>query len=235
MWSLTIAATLALIVLCLGLGLLAALSSLSVSVNMDATHVLGSESLNGRNPKNITIVDSSAHRAQLNDIAELTRAYVIGRDVTFPLAANGIGGYDNASISHLSDVRQVIFIALWAIFGASVLNILLILYALKAKKLRGYLRGSMIAGILVLVMVVIAAVLALLDFSSLFMQFHQLLFAAGTWTFSAESLLIQAFPLDFWVRELAIWVVISVFCAVFCLILGVCTRKRVAKSGFSVN
>ena len=235
MWLLTALVAAALVVLCVGLGLLCALSSVSVRVNMDATHILAGAPLNGRNVENLTLVSTPRRAVELNRVAELTRQYVIGRNVTLPRAANGVEGYDSSSVSHLRDVRVVIVAALWVILGASALNLLALLYALKARKLRGYLRGCTFAGATVLFVALVAGVCALLDFNTLFTKFHGLFFASGTWTFPAESLLIQTFPLDFWVRELVIWVVISVFCAVFSLILGVYTRKRVAKTGFSVN
>ena len=235
MWFLTLIVTAVLIILCIGMGLLGALSSYVVSANVVATHPLSSEPLKDRSPDNITIVDTEERRAYFMSVAEMTRGFVIGKHVTLPQADNGIDGYDENSRSHLRDVQRVIVDALWVILAASVVNIVVLLYALKARKLRGYTRGCLFAGAAVLAFGAVAAMAALLDFSALFAQFHGIFFASGTWTFPAESLLIQTFPLDFWVRELVIWVGISAFCAVICLILGLCTRKRVAKSGFSVN
>ena len=55
------------------------------------------------------------------------------------------------------------------------------------------------------VIVVLGAVAGLLNFDALFTWFHGLFFAAGTWEFPADSLLIEVFPEPFWSTAAAVW------------------------------
>ena len=50
-------------------------------------------------------------------------------------------------------------------------------------------------------------------------------FAAGTWTFSWDSLLICMYPPEFWVGMGAIWLVVTVACCVVCITIGRLLRK----------
>lgn len=55
------------------------------------------------------------------------------------------------------------------------------------------------AGVSVLAVFALLAAWVAIDFDGFFAQFHSLFFAAGTWTFSWDSLLICMYPPEFWV------------------------------------
>ena len=44
----------------------------------------------------------------------------------------------------------------------------------------------------------------------LFTTFHGVFFAAGTWTFPSDSLLIRLFPESFWIAAAAAWAALVV-------------------------
>ena len=46
---------------------------------------------------------------------------------------------------------------------------------------------------------------ALLDFDAAFAAFHAIFFESGTWTFAADSLIIQLFPVRFWAARGLRW------------------------------
>ena len=81
------------------------------------------------------------------------------------------------------------------------------------------------AGVSVLAVFALLAVWVAIDFDGFFAQFHSLFFAAGTWTFSWDSLLICMYPPEFWVGMGAIWLVVTVACCVVCITIGRLLRK----------
>ena len=81
------------------------------------------------------------------------------------------------------------------------------------------------AGVSVLAVFALLAAWVAIDFDGFFAQFHSLFFAAGTWTFSWDSLLICMYPPEFWVGMGVIWLVVTVACCVVCITIGRLLRK----------
>lgn len=81
--------------------------------------------------------------------------------------------------------------------------------------------GAMIlAGTLVVAIIGALGVWAVVDFDGLFTWMHSLFFANGTWTFSADSLLIQLFPEAFWAAMAGLWIVSSLILAAIVTFVG---------------
>lgn len=160
----------------------------------------------------VTRVDSSALTG-LSDtrtlqLAEEVRVYVsTPRPVPLPPTVDGRDGFDERQASHLDDVRVVIV-------GASRLTWILLAGAIAwiaAAVWRGGLVRATLAeamragGIGLLAVIALAAVAGAVDFDALFTGFHGLFFAQGTWQFYDSDLIIQLFPLGFWVLGGAVW------------------------------
>ena len=126
------------------------------------------------------------------------------------------------AVSHLDDVFGVVQAAKWWLLAAVVAACV----GCTATAFRGGKRllGRVLAGAGVSVLVLLAAWVAI-DFDGFFAQFHSLFFAAGTWTFSWDSLLICMYPPEFWVGMGAIWLVVTVACCVVCITIGRLLRK----------
>ena len=62
-----------------------------------------------------------------------------------------------------------------------------------------------VAGLSSIAFPLVVGVAGALSFDLLFAGFHSLFFAAGTWTFPYDSLLIQLFPEEFWVYSGLAW------------------------------
>jgi integral membrane protein (TIGR01906 family) len=99
----------------------------------------------------------------------------------------------------MSDVRSL--------FRTALLLQLLVVLALVAGALacgrsrawrsvvpRGLLAGSLVT----LGVAVLAVPVILLGFDGLFLRFHELFFAAGTWRFSTSDTLLRLYPERFW-------------------------------------
>lgn len=138
-----------------------------------------------------------------------------------PATWKGQPAFDAAAVSHLMDVRRVFSAARLAV---GVVALLLATYVGWCVALRrfGPLSRGMTAGSALLAGGMALALLAgLLSFDALFTAFHGLFFAAGTWTFPADSLLIRLFPERFWAVSGAVWAGLTVAGAV---VLALCAR-----------
>ncbi len=106
--------------------------------------------------------------------------------------------YTSSELSHLQDVKAVMNTANLVFYITLLAAIFLLTYSFRDKKqVIRLLRWGGIATI-IFILIILAAIL--ISFSYTFTLFHQLFFPQGNWLFSADSLLIQAFPLEFFVR-----------------------------------
>lgn len=138
-----------------------------------------------------------------------------------PSQWRGQPAFDAAAVSHLMDVRKVISAARAAV---GVLALVLALYVswCVAKRRIDALTGGMRWGAWLLgSATVLAVVVAVTSFDVLFTAFHGIFFAAGTWTFPEDSLLIRLFPERFWMASGGVWAALNVVGAA---VLGVGAR-----------
>jgi integral membrane protein (TIGR01906 family) len=107
--------------------------------------------------------------------------------------------YNSEEISHMVDVKHVTD----AIRGVSwiatviVLGGLAVLLARPETRPMGY-RALYYGGVATTVILLALALFILLGWSIFFVQFHELLFPPGTWTFAYTDSLIRLFPEKFW-------------------------------------
>ncbi|NQV91473.1 DUF1461 domain-containing protein [Candidatus Woesearchaeota archaeon] len=125
--------------------------------------------------------------------------------------------YEENAVSHMYDVKKVFFYA-DVMFYVSLLILTLFLthYRKKIKKISEFLNyggWTTIIGLGSLLM------FALIGFNTLFTWFHRIFFPQGNWMFDAESLLIQTFPIEFFVSmSLKIFILALVFGIVFIVV-----------------
>lgn len=124
------------------------------------------------------------------------------------------------AISHLDDVYDVIAKVRWialAMIAIAIAALAHVLVRMGKKPLAWVLRVS---GLLVVTAFATFAVCAIVDFDGFFTLFHSLFFAEGTWTFSADSLLICMYPLPFWMGMGAIWLGTTAVACLACFFLA---------------
>jgi hypothetical protein len=120
-------------------------------------------------------------------------------------------GLTDDELSHLADVRSVFELGARLTAGAVVLLLVTLvpgpagsrIVRLGAAAGRALVAGAALAAVLV--------ALGALAFEPLFAGFHAIFFAAGTWVFPADSLLIVTFPERFWALGAAAWAALTVF------------------------
>lgn len=127
---------------------------------------------------------------------------------------------DADALDHLDDVFSVvstartvcIVLAVIALFGC------VLIAATKGRASAG--KTIMASPVIVLLLFAALALWVVIDFNSFFTALHSLFFTEGTWTFSADSLLIRMYPQGFWVGMGVIWLATTAASCIICLILG---------------
>ncbi len=105
--------------------------------------------------------------------------------------------FTELEISHLQDVKKVMKYADYLFYlMLSVVTAMITIYR-KDKVFLLHLLNY--GGKVTIAAVLLVGVSALLSFDQVFAAFHKIFFPQGNWTFAADSMLIQTFPLDFFV------------------------------------
>jgi integral membrane protein (TIGR01906 family) len=107
--------------------------------------------------------------------------------------------YNEAEIGHMIDVKNVADAMKWIaiVSGGIVVIGLAVLLVPQASRLYGW-RTVMLAGLGTVIILAAIALFILIGWSTFFVQFHELLFPPGTWTFAFTDSLIRLFPEQFW-------------------------------------
>jgi integral membrane protein (TIGR01906 family) len=154
---------------------------------------------------------SGLSAADVSRLSDQVRALVADDDYDpLPAVWKGRPAFDQAAVSHLLDVRRVLAGARGATGVTAALLVIYFGWGIATGRLRRLRLGMLWAGGVLVVVVALAALAALVDFESFFAAFHGLFFAAGTWTFPADSMLIQLFPERFWAASGAAWAALCV-------------------------
>jgi integral membrane protein (TIGR01906 family) len=164
--------------------------------------------------------------ARVRAVAEEVRFFVSHRDApALPAVVDGAPGFDESSVSHLEDVRDVVIGARWVTLLATLILGVTAAEAVSRGELMGVSGGLRTAGWSTLGAVLIAAAAGTLDFDTFFSAFHGVFFEAGTWTFPADALIIRVFPLPFWSSAAVAWAVLSLLIAAMLIAAGFVGRR----------
>lgn len=107
--------------------------------------------------------------------------------------------YNTAEISHMIDVKNVSDTIRFAWLAAALVVVSggLVLLARSKTAVYGW-RAIMAGGLLTVAILLGIALFILLAWDIFFVQFHELLFPPGSWTFAYTDGLIRLFPEQFW-------------------------------------
>jgi hypothetical protein len=162
----------------------------------------------------------SADRTGLGLDGTLETAEHVRRFVTdpaappLPVTIGGRPAYDEAAVSHLADVRDVLAPARWLASGLALAASVWTLVRRRTRAGRAVVASALYgAGWSLLVIGGVAVLAGAADFDALFAWFHSLFFASGTWLFPEGALLIEVFPLPFWVASGAVWGLVIISCS----------------------
>lgn len=188
----TAVAGLVLAVACLGIALLPLTTPLAVRTVATAVHAERGSGLS---------------LTTTLEAAESVRRFVLDRDApALPSTLEGREAFDERAVSHLVDVRGVILPARTLTFVLALLGVAWIAARRRTPAGQRALRAAAASAVGLLGgTALLAGAVGVLDFDALFTWFHGLFFAEGTWLFPSDALLIQLFPLPFWVTMGALW------------------------------
>lgn len=136
---------------------------------------------------------------------------------------------DASAIVHLDEVNDVVSAARMPILGCTMIAAfcLMALVMMFGPVAAG--RALLFGGAATLALFAVLGIWGLFGFDALFAWMHSLFFADGTWVFPADSLLIQMYPIGFWMGMGAWWLASSCVVAVASIVIGaVIIRKKAA-------
>jgi integral membrane protein (TIGR01906 family) len=111
---------------------------------------------------------------------------------------NGQPVYNARELSHMVDVKNTVTAALNVWYGSLIVLAVLGVWAWLGGWRKEYKRGLGRGGWLTVILLGTIVLLVMLSFGLVFVAFHNVFFAAGTWTFEYSDTLIRLFPERFW-------------------------------------
>jgi len=112
--------------------------------------------------------------------------------------ANGDPLYRPEELSHMQDVKNVIQSALTVWYVLLGLMIAIVIWFASMGNWRQLAKALRTGSWLTVGLIAFIIVMVVINFDTLFTQFHKLFFADGTWQFYLNDTLIRLFPLPFW-------------------------------------
>jgi integral membrane protein (TIGR01906 family) len=106
--------------------------------------------------------------------------------------------YNERELGHMLDVKMVVQEALKVLYAGVVILAILGVWAWFGKWWGGYLNGLGRGGWLTVILLGGIILFVLVAFGVIFVFFHEIFFASGTWTFYYSDSLIRMFPERFW-------------------------------------
>lgn len=107
--------------------------------------------------------------------------------------------YNSRELKHMLDVQDVFQIVsqLWSLAIVLLLVILLIFW-LQKKSWPTFISAVKMGSLVTAGIIAVVGLLAVLAWKMWFLVFHEVFFAAGSWTFNFSDTLIRLFPEKFW-------------------------------------
>lgn len=141
------------------------------------------------------------------------------------LSRSSVAFFTENEISHMVDVRNLIFKILLLFYGSLIVLIvlLILLFLLERKHIKRF-RGTglvfLVSSSVVLFIFIILYILSM-NFSHLFDNFHLLFFPQGNFMFESNSLLITLFPFNFFYQYFTRLVIGSIVLSLIFLFIGI--------------
>lgn len=198
-------------------------ASFSLVLTKPVTHILADAFVNDE-------LSVLSHE-DLVQTADSVRAYALGeRGAELPLGDDDRISFDQDMLDHLIDVRTVFQ---GVLLIAAVLTVLVpvacVLYS-RTWGRRPLGRVLTAGGIVPVAVALLLGSVGAFNFDALFVGMHSLFFQDGTWTFPADSLLICALPIPFWIGAALTWVVaLIVICVVIVIVGRILGRENLSR------
>ena len=113
--------------------------------------------------------------------------------------------YNDRELSHMYDVKVVVRYAALGFLVAILVLVGLGFWAKRCDWWPNFKKALSYGGWLTVGLITALLVYVAINFNALFITFHEIFFASGTWVFRFSDSLIRLFPVVFW-RDAFIWV-----------------------------
>lgn len=113
--------------------------------------------------------------------------------------------YNDRELHHMVDAKVIARYAIWFLWGSLIFIFGMGYWAKKSKGWQEFKIALARGGWLTVGLVIILLIYVALNFNQLFITFHEIFFASGTWVFRFSDSLIRLFPVNFW-RDAFIWI-----------------------------
>jgi len=134
--------------------------------------------------------------------------------------------YNDRELEHMVDVKNVMRVAMVVLAAGLAILFILAIWAWRRKWQESYLKGLERGGVLILVLFGLVVLFFLVAFNYSFVIFHELFFAAGTWTFLYSDTLIRLFPERFWQDTFVIGGGLSILLGIVVYFVARSVRRR---------
>ncbi len=172
-----------------------------------------------------------ADHEYLVTIAMAVRDFSLGNDAAaFPLGSDYRTAMTPDALQHLLDVRTVFIACEIAAAVLCAALVVLCILVVRHSGARHLARPLIIGGAVPLAAAALLGAAVAIDFYAFFAWMHSLFFAAGTWTFPADSLLIRALPTGFWTGCAVVWAICMALLCIASLVTGILLKRRGRKT-----
>ena len=113
--------------------------------------------------------------------------------------------YNDRELHHMVDAKVIARYAMWFLWGSILFLLGIGYWARKSDWWKNFLKALSWGGWLTVGLITILLIYVALNFNSLFVTFHEIFFASGTWVFRFSDSLIRLFPVVFW-RDAFVWI-----------------------------
>jgi len=113
--------------------------------------------------------------------------------------------YNERELRHMHDVKIVVEAAMVVLLGSLLFEIALGFWSYKSSNWREFTASVSRGGWLTVGIIFAVLTYLVLNFNSLFTNFHKVFFEGDTWLFRYSDTLIRLFPIRFW-RDAFIWI-----------------------------
>lgn len=113
--------------------------------------------------------------------------------------------YNDRELHHMVDAKVIARYAMWFLWGSIFFILGMGYWAYKSDGWQAYKQALSRGGWLTVGLIAILLIYVAVNFNSLFITFHEIFFASGTWVFKFSDSLIRLFPVTFW-RDAFVWI-----------------------------
>jgi integral membrane protein (TIGR01906 family) len=141
--------------------------------------------------------------------ADISRQYLLNRESIDFLADRKIDDniplYNQRELRHMDDVKVIVRGAMVFLYSSIFFLLVVGIWSRSTGRWKDFTNAITTGGWLTVGLILLIFVYLIINFRSLFTNFHRIFFEGDTWLFQYSDTLIRLFPMRFW-RDAFIWI-----------------------------